>query len=245
MGLAGPTGPMGPAGPQGPQGPAGVKGRDSGAPILPVVPLPDCDTGVCTNNLAGLYDQVQLQLPGVTTDNVVLQTWNAIGDFYIRSTYRREHVYWQMNPGVVTLSFDPWDSHWRVFRFLEFRGLSRPKFELPGRIRDLAWPHPDTTRNGEALIALRPSCHDAPLGDEFWYMWFDTVVAGAMSRLFMQPGKPYSDAGMGRVQAQLFAQGVAQARAHVQSGFLTEGTFWRYPYFALGRSKNAGWGGPA
>jgi hypothetical protein len=231
-------------GPQGPMGPPGRPGRDTGDPVLPNVPIPECDRGVCLNNLEAVYDQVQMQMPGVTFDVVRQQVWNAIGDFYMRSTYRREHVYWQMNPGVNTLSFDPWDSHWRVYRFLEFRGIPRVKFEPPGRIRDLAWPLPDTTRNGEVLIALRPSCHDAPLGDDFWFMWFDTIVAGAMSRLFLQPGKPYSDAGMGRVQAGLFSSGVAQARALVQAMFVTEGTPWRFPYFAYGRSKNGGWGGP-
>jgi len=245
VGPEGPDGPIGPTGPVGPRGVQGVPGRNTGDAILPTIPLPDCDTSGCVNNLEGAYDQIQLQMPGVTFDNVKLQVWNSVSEFFMRSTYRREHVYWRMDPGVNTLSFDPWDSHWRAFRFLEFRGLSRPKFEPPGRIRDLSWPIPDTTRNGEVLIALRPSCHDAPLDDNFWFMWTDTIVAGAMSRLFLQPGKPFSDAGMGRVQAGLFGSGVAQARAHVQSMFITEGTPWRYPYFALGRSKNGGWGGPA
>jgi len=41
----------------------------------------------------------------------------------------------------------------------------------------------------------------------------------------------------------MFSQGVAQARAHAQSMFVTDGIPWRYPYFAYGRSKNGGWGG--
>jgi len=92
------------------------------------------------------------------------------------------------------------------------------------------------------VLALRPNCIDAPLGDDFWFMWFDTVVAGTLSKLYLQPGKPYSDAGMGRIQAQLFSTGIAQARAHVQSMFVTEGTPWTFPYFATGRPKNGAWG---
>lgn len=196
------------------------------------------------NGLEQLYDNVQLQMPGATTDNIILQTWNTIGDFYIGSTYRREHLYWQMDPGIITLDFDPYDNNWRVFRFLEFRGLSRPKFEPPGRLRDLTCPCADTTRNGEVIVALRPERLDVELGEDFWAMWFNTIESGVLGRLFFQPGKPYSDIQMGRVQKNMFSQGVAQARAHVQSMFVTDGVPWRYPYFAYGRSKNGGWGGP-
>jgi len=241
--VPGPVGPTGPLGPQGPPGP--IVNYYPGGPSGPSLPTP---TSICElpaalgNNLDALYDAVQLQIPGVTADNVQLQAWRAIEDFYIRSTYRREHVYWRMDPGVATLSFDPWDSHWRVFRFLGFQGLSRPKFEPPGRVRDLAWPIPDSTRNGEVLLGLRPTDINTPLGDDAWAMWFDTFVAGTMSRLFMQPGKPYSDAQMGKLQALEFRHGVVQARAHVQSGFITEGTAWRYPYFAGGHQHASGWG---
>jgi hypothetical protein len=183
-------------------------------------------------------------MPGVTADNVQMQSWNTVYDFYISSTYRREHVYWCMNPGTNTLNFDPWDSHWRVFRFLGFRGLSRPKFEPPGRIRDLQYPVADTARNGEVVLALRPIDINTPLGDDFWAMWFDAVCDGVLSRLYLQPGKPYSDLNMGRLKAMLYSKGVQQARAHVQSLFVTDGIPWRYPYFAYGHSKNGGWGGP-
>lgn len=233
----------GPAGATGPPGPPGV-GYYPGGPGGPSLPTPAPACDFPTHGLESLYDQIQLQLPGLTTDNAVLQAWAAIDEFYVSSTYRREFVYWQMDRGVSVLNFDPYDSHWRVFRFLGFRGLSRPKFEPPGRLRDLQYPVADTVRNGEVLLALRPINVNTPLGDDFWAMWFDTVLAGALGRLYLQPGKPYSDAGVGRVQRQLFTQGVAQARAHVQSLFVTDGIPWRYPYFAYGRSKNGGWGGP-
>jgi hypothetical protein len=234
----------------GPPGPPGTSyyAQGPGGPSLPT-PAPLCDGGTPTwlspdATWEQLYDNVQVQIPGVTTDNVVMQSWNTVYDFYISSTYRREHVYWCMSPGINTLNFDPWDSHWRVFRFLGFRGLSRPKFEPPGRIRDLQYPVADTTRDGEVVLALRPIDINTPLGDDFWAMWFDPVCDGVLSRLYLQPGKPYSDLNMGRLKAMSYSKGVQQARAHVQSMFVTDGIPWRYPYFAYGRSKNGGWGGP-
>lgn len=233
-------------GERGPPGPPGTSyfPGGPGGPSLPT-PTPIVDMPTWLNPDATweqLYDNVQVQLPGVTADNVQMQSWNTVYEFYLSSTYRREHVYWRMDPGVVTLSFDPWDANWRVFRFLGFRGLSRVKFEPPGRIRDLSWPLPDTTRDGEVLLALRPESINTPLGDDFWAMWFDAIVAGALGRLYLQPGKPYSDAGMGRIQSAIYSKGVQQARAHVQSGFVTDGIPWCYPYFATGRPKNGAWG---
>lgn len=223
-------------GPQGPPGTPGRPGRNSGDPILPVIVTPECEPFVCKTGLDALYDEVQLQLPGVTTDVVQLEAWRTIHKFFVDSTYRREHVYWRMDPGVVTLSFDPWDAHWRVSRFLGFSGgLNKPKFEPPGRLRDLTWPIPDNTRTGEVLLSLRPDCVDAPFDDDIWAMWYDAFVAGTLSRLFLQPGKPYTDPQMGRLKALEFRHGVIQARAHVQSQFITDGASWYYPYFALGR----------
>jgi hypothetical protein len=249
-GTPGATGPVGPPGPTGPMGPVGPPGFGGGlvGPVTPGdvgPPYPTCALPAYLSPDAtweSLYDNIQVQLPGVTTDNVVMQSWNTVYDFYIATTYRREHVFWEMKPGVVTLSFDPWDVHWRVFRFLGFCGLSKPKFEPPGRLRDLTWPLPDTKRNGEVVLALRPNDINTPLGEDFWAMWFDPICAGVLSRLYLQPGKPYSDAGMGRIQANLYSKGVAQARAHVQSMFITDGAPWMFPYFATGRPKNGGWG---
>jgi hypothetical protein len=192
--------------------------------------------------LEALYDNVQVQLPGVTTDNVVMQAWNVINDFYLRSTYRREHVYWEMAPGVTSINFNPWDSHWLVFRFLALRGLSDPKVEPPGKLRDIQFPTPTNVRHGEALLALVPKDLNTPLGDDFWMLWFDTIVSGVLGRLYLQPGKPYTDGQMGRIQLGMYRTGVNQARAHVQSYFVTDGVPWLFPYFAAGRPKTGGWG---
>jgi hypothetical protein len=194
-------------------------------------------------SLEAIYDNVQPQVPGATTDMVVMATWNTIYDFYISSTLRREHVFWCMEPGVNCIDFNPWDKNWDVFRFLEFRGLSRPKFEPPSRLRDVQHPVADNVRNGEALLALAPHTLNTPLGDEFWALWFDPVVSGVLGRLYMQGGKPYSDANLARINLGMYRNGVNQARAHAQSGFVTDGVPWVYPYFATGRPKNGGWGG--
>jgi hypothetical protein len=190
-------------------------------------------------DLARLYDNVMAQVPGVTTDMIALVAWNTIQDFYQRTTYRREHVYWRMDSGVYTLNFDPWDNDWRTFRFLWFRGPDNFKFEPPGRIRDLNATPPPSTRNGEILLALKPESLATKLPYDVWTMWFECLQAGMMYRLCMQPGKPYSNMQSAHLYGVQYVSGCAGARALVQANNITDGASWRYPLFAPGRVKNS------
>lgn len=198
---------------------------------------PTCDLPGYLSNEPGvsrLYDNIQAAVPNVTTDMVSLVIWNTIEDFYQRSTYRREHVYWRMDPGVLTLNFDPFDQNWRVCRFLAFRGLSNVKIEPPGRIRDLSSPPPTSERTGQCLLALKPDSIQVRLPYDVWTNYFDCLLNGALSRLYMQPAKPWSDLRAMQLHAQLYRAGVASARAEAQAGHVREGTSWSFPYFATG-----------
>jgi hypothetical protein len=189
-----------------------------------------------------LMDNVQAIMPGLTTDMTTLAIWNTIEDFYQRSTLRREHLYWEMPPGVLVVDFDPFDQNWRVCRFLAFNGLLNVKFETPGRIRDLASPTPTNKRDGEVILALKPSSLQTPLPYDVWTQWFEALLAGVLYRLYLQPGKPYSDIQGARLNAALYRAGIASARALAQANNVTGGSSWSFPYFARGRQLSQGWG---
>jgi hypothetical protein len=186
------------------------------------------------NDVTRIIDYALAALPGVTFDMVSLMTWATIEDFYIKSAYRREHVYWQLDPNEVRLDFDPYDNDWRVCRFMGFNGLSRPKFTPPGMIVDLTYPIPDTTRNGEALLALKPESIQTELPYDIWTTYWETLYNGCMSRLYMQPGKPYTDIQAAISYGKFYRTGIASARAEAQAGHLRETQSWCYPYFANG-----------
>ena len=186
------------------------------------------------NDVTRLLDNLQMQVPGLTSDMAALVAWNTIEDFYIRSTYRREHVYWQLNPGEVQLQFDPYDQNWRVCRFMDFCGLQKPKFIPPGTVLDLTSPTPDVVRNGEILLALRPKDINVELPADVWTTYWETLLAGAMYRLFYQPGKPYSDMNAGQLCGRAYRSGIASARADIQARHLRDSQAWSYPYFATG-----------
>lgn len=194
-----------------------------------------------------LFDNVQALIPGITTDLVALAAWNAIENFYQRSTYRREHVYWRLDPGKAVLEFDPYDkpqNTWRVCRFLGFRGLSHPKFIPPGQVVDLSCPVPDSQRNGEALLALKPQNFETVLPYDVWTNHFETLLNGTLHRLYLQPGKPWSDLNAMTLHGRLYRGGVASARAEAQSHHLRDAGSWSFPYFATGgraRGRSGQW----
>ena len=211
-------------------------------------PAPNCDQpgggGYLSDNpdVDRLYDNIQAICAGLTTDMTTLVIWNTIEDFYQRSTLRREFAYWRMEPGQLTVDFDPYDQNWRVCRFVAFSGLSHVKFEVPGRIRDLTSPTPDNERNGAVVLALKPKSLQVQLPYDIWTQWFETLLAGALYRLYLQPNKPYSDPKGAQLYAAQFRAGVASARALAQAHNVTGGSSWAYPYFARGRQLSQGWG---
>jgi hypothetical protein len=206
-------------------------------------PAPICDQPGYLSAEPGperLLDNLQAMVPGLTLDMANLVCWNAIEDFYMKSTYRREHIYWRMDPGVVVVNFDPYDQNWRVNRFLWLRGYNL-KIEPPGRIRDLTSPPPDSTREGEVLLALKPRSINTPLPYDVWTTYWETLLNGALHRLYMQPGKPYSDLPAAGMHGKLYRSGIASARADAQAMHLRDAQPWSYPYFASGGHPDGRW----
>ena len=67
----------------------------------------------------GLLDSLQALVPRLTVNMANLVCLEHHRGFFIKSTYRREHVFWRaMDPIIVTLNFDPYNTGWRVCWFL-------------------------------------------------------------------------------------------------------------------------------
>jgi hypothetical protein len=134
-----------------------------------------------------LYDNVQAEVPAVGLSLIKLAAWNTIEDFYLRSTCRREHVFWQMPSGVYAVDFNPYDADWLVCWVLTYSGLTNAKIEAPALLRDIAWPQSTSLRQGEALVALKPASFTSDFGPLIWQQWFEVILAGTLHRLYRQP----------------------------------------------------------
>lgn len=183
-----------------------------------------------------LYDNVQVQVPGVGLSAVKMAAWNAIEEFYLRSTVRREPVNWQMAIGVSEIDFNPFDETWLVAWVLNVTGLHRPQIVMPGIVRDTQ--QPTAVRTGTALLALKPVNFNVVFPPELFSHWFETILAGTLFKLFSQPAKPYSSPQIAVTYARAFNAGIAKARGIADKQYTDGGGRWRYPLFAMGRRKN-------
>ena len=204
-----------------------------------VTPTPTDDLSTYLGSDPGverLYDNVQSQVAGVTLAAVKMAAWNTIEDFFIRSTMRREIVFWEMAVGISMVDFNPFDENWLVSWVLEFSGLSRGKVVPPGQLWDLSYP--SGLRQGKVLLALRPVSFDIDYPPELWANWFEVILSGTLARLYAQPAKPFSSPQLAGVHMNRFEAGVKRARDVAQRGNTNGPGRWCFPYFAGGRRKS-------
>jgi hypothetical protein len=173
-----------------------------------------------------------------TPQTVIRQmAWNTIEDFYIQSLACREHVYWKMAPGVRSIDFNPFDETRIVAWILNYNGLWKGKVEHPSVLRDLSYPVSTGERQGEAWLALKPvnlgAVECCACGD-LWSTWFEPVLSGCLYRLYMQPGRTYSNPKLAEYHYRQYRKGVAMARDTSGRGY-SAGFPVRGPYFARGR----------
>lgn len=183
-----------------------------------------------------LYDNVLLNVPGSTLPLVQVAAWNAIEDFYLRSTAKRVVLYWTMAVGVQQLDFNPYDENWLVAWVLQVSGMALFQVIPPAVLMDRT--NPVAVRNGAVLLALKPVTSgniDDPL---LFQQWFETILAGTLSRLYMMPSKPWSSPQLAQFYGRTYRGDVAKARAIADAAYTNGPGIWRVPYYAMGRRKS-------
>lgn len=202
-----------------------------------------------------LYDNIQATVPAVQFPLVQMEVWNVIEDFYIKSTWRRENIFWELSPGDFVVDFNPFSAVWLVSDILNVSGLHNFRIIPPGQLIDASIESfngsADNTaaanasqRFGSALLALKPVSLAAVnnsgfVDDSLFSKWFETLMDGVLWKLYSMPAKPFSSPQMSQYHGARFRRGVAAARGMAQTFYAGGGgSRWRYPYFAAGRRKN-------
>ncbi len=186
-----------------------------------------------------VYDGVEALLPGVQHPLVMLETFSALEEFCLRSTWWQELVNWTLQPGSALLDFSTLISAGAPAWILQVNGLQRGQF-LP-TIQCLDTGDITMFRTGTALIAIRPTqLTDATIPALLIAQWSDAIRDGVMARLCAHPGKPYSSPQMAQMCMTRFRQAIRQARAtSTRFGLVRQR---RFPYFAGGRQYGCGSG---
>lgn len=108
----------------------------------------------------------------------------------------------------------------RLFSSYESQA-STPQYYLQKEPRSISvWPLPDKKyANGLTLrVAIKPTRASSEIDDVVFEDYAETIAHGALYRLMMSTGKPYSNAQMAAVEKGLFDVGVNVARSRALHG---------------------------
>lgn len=183
--------------------------------------------------LTRLTDNLQAEVPAVGLTQINMALWNAIEEFYIRSTSQRRLVNFQLGVGVGQIDFNPYDETWLVAWVLGVWGIPRWQVIPPGLVRNLEETTSPTL--GRALLALKPVSFQVTFPPELFSNWFETIRHGTLSKLYVMPAKPWSAPPLAQLHGAEYEKGVSQARDMADRGWSAGGGRWRFPYFARGR----------
>jgi len=186
-------------------------------------------------NVTRLYDNVQAVVQGVDLPLIKMCAWNAIEDYCLRSTVKRELVNWTMPIGVSTIDFNPFDESWAVAWLMDISGLIHYVVRPPGMLIDV--DNPGAIRSGMALLALTPIEFGVDYPIYFWRHAFQSILSGTLARLYQMPNRPWSDPKMMELHWRRLNSGIAAGYAEAEMGFTGRGSRWMYPYFAAGHRK--------
>lgn len=90
-----------------------------------------------------------------------------------------------------------------------------------GRDVVVLFPTPDADSTGETVrleVAVKPTRTATAVPDELFDDWVEVVVHGALARLAVQPGTPYSNPDLAAMGAAGFINGVGRAKKAAAKG---------------------------
>jgi len=81
------------------------------------------------------------------------------------------------------------------------------------------YPQPLTEVSVAATVAVAPTDDYDGVPDELANLWSDAIVGGAIERICMIPGQPYTDPQRALMGRQWYMEGVSQARIYMYNSF--------------------------
>lgn len=83
------------------------------------------------------------------------------------------------------------------------------------------------------VAAVKPARDGAQVTDVLYKDYYETIVAGALSRLQMMPGKPWMQPQLASISSATFARGVLEAKARVFNQYAAAARFIDRPTFGV------------
>ena len=92
------------------------------------------------------------------------------------------------------------------------------------------YPAPDVGQAFRAVVAVAPTNTATTLPDDLIEAWKDAVVGGALMRICMTPGQPYTSQDMAAYGSALLSDGITRARVQFNQSFGRESRVTLRPF---------------
>ena len=188
-----------------------------------------------TRDIDRLMDNARVHLPGATEDNIKLELFNVLDDFFQNSNIWQERIVFCVRPNDCDYSIAPSDVS-TINRLLLITNSSsqpvRGSMAEPGEII-LDYP-PSQEDKYTALVALtinEPVTQEGFPKFPSWIMnkYGVDLVDGVVGRMMAQPAKPYSSERLAIFHSRKFRGAVAQAKFEAQHLNVYRGQAWWFP----------------
>lgn len=199
-----------------------------------------------------LIRDVRVVVPGVTDAVVAMELYNTLKEFCQRSMVVRAETQDVLMAGQQDFVLADVEG-WEVIYVVSLRheeGWLRPRPQLR-QMRSLAaqsgyWCDPpnhvhfsapfdkETAIDGIVALGPGPSCAQncQMVPKIIWDRHYEAIRAGTMGRLYIQPSKPYSNLGTGRMMLQRAHALTGEARVTADKESTVADPPWAFPRWA-------------
>ena len=190
-------------------------------------------------DLDRLMNECEVQLPGVTRAGLRGTMFNVMDEFFTNSNSWNEWIPLTLVPNAQNYTVTPAQGGQIKFlgQVVDANCVLYPaviiSLDPPSANLWLTWPQNITVQTNVIVYKsiVLPNQHgDVPDAPSWLLPQYSRVIeAGIVGRMQMHKAKSYSDLNNGPINQKRFNDGVAQARAAANRGYLFGGQAWRFP----------------
>lgn len=188
--------------------------------------------------LTRLMENVRIHLPGALDDAIRLELFNTADEFFKYTRSWQEDIVFETGAGETSYEIDP-DEDGTIISLLAIENASetpvRGTMAVPGIV--ILDTEPSQVEELTATVALTVvdpvRTDDYPrLPDWFLTKYYDAVLDGLLSRMMLQPAKPYTNERLALLRGRTWRAKLASAKAEALHKNRQGGQTWRFPSYA-------------
>jgi hypothetical protein len=187
-------------------------------------------------DLTRLMSNLRIHLPGAVDGSIKLELYNALNRFFQGSNSWREDIEIDVVPNVQDYELVP-SGPCTLVRLISV--VDNNNFPVTATLdvetRDLIFNRPITTAATYtaqvALTIAEPLDREGyPVFPEWLLnLYSNDLISGVLSRMLMQPAKPYTNLPLAEFHGAAFRSAVAKAKTRANRRYTYGAQAWRFP----------------